>query len=120
MPTKTKKHHTGPQRSIFGQLIYGRVISSDFFAHNWLAIFTIIVMILIYITNKYHNQTKMEEIRALNRQLEIVKTERIRARSEYMSRTRESSMQSLVDSLHLNLHVQDAPPFKLNNSNEER
>lgn len=99
--------------SFFGQLMYGRVVSSDFFAHNWLAVFTVIVMILIYITNKYHNQTKMEEIRALNRELEIVRTERVRERSLYMSRTRESSMQQLVDSLHLGLCVQDAPPFKL-------
>ncbi len=55
----------------------------------------------------------MEEIRRLETELEIVKTERLRVRSAYMSNTRESSMQHLIDSLGLNLRVQDRPPFKL-------
>ncbi|MDE5838699.1 MAG: hypothetical protein K2H39_06570, partial [Paramuribaculum sp.] len=62
---------------------------------------------------KYNCQTKMEEIQRLNTELEIVKTERLRVRSAYMSSTRESSMQQLIDSLGLNLRVQDRPPFKL-------
>lgn len=73
----------------------------------------LIVMILIYITNKYQCQTRMEEIRKLTRQLEVVETERVRVRSEYMSRTRESAMQELVDTMHLGLRVQERPPYHL-------
>lgn len=97
----------------FGKIIYGQIISSDFFARHWLAIFAAITIIMIFITNKYNCQTKMEEIRRLNTELEIVKTERIRVRSAYMSKTRESSMQQMVDSLGLNLRVQERPPYKL-------
>lgn len=112
MATKDK---TGKEKkgNIFGKILYGQVISSDFFARNWLAIFAAITVIMIFITNKYNCQTKMEEINRLNTELEIVKTERIRVRSAYMSRTRESSMQHLVDSLGLDLHVQNRPPYKL-------
>ncbi|MCC8071095.1 MAG: hypothetical protein LIO90_04755 [Bacteroidales bacterium] len=95
------------------RLIHGQLISSDFFSRNWLAIFAACILMLLYITNKYNCQTKMEEIRRLNKELEIVKTERIRVRSIYMSRIRESSMQELIDSLHLNLHVQEQPPYRL-------
>lgn len=111
----SKKSSTKPKQrgSIAGRLIYGQVISSDFFARHWLKVFAIFTVIMVFITNKYHCQTKMEEIRRLNTELEIVKTERLRVRSVYMSRTRESEMQQLVDSLGLNLHVQQRPPYKL-------
>lgn len=66
---------------------------------------------MVYITNRYQCLTRMEEIRKLEHELEIVQTERIRERSEYMSRIRESSMQELVDTMHLNLRVQDKPPY---------
>ena len=63
---------------------------------------------MVYITNRYQCL-----IRKLEHELEIVQTERIRERSEYMSRIRESSMQELVDTMHLNLRVQDKPPYRL-------
>lgn len=68
---------------------------------------------MVYITNRYQCLTRMEEIRKLEHELEIVQTERIRERSEYMSRIRESSMQELVNTMHLNLRVQDKPPYRL-------
>ena len=68
---------------------------------------------MVYITNRYQCLTRMEEIRKLEHELEIVQTESIRERSEYMSRIRESSMQELVDTMHLNLRVQDKPPYRL-------
>ena len=91
----------------------GRVLSSDFFLRHWKAVLTLVVMVLIYITNRYQCLTRMEEIRKLEQTLEVVETERIRERSTYMSRIRESSMQELVDTMHLHLKIQDRPPYKL-------
>ena len=91
----------------------GRGAEQRLLARNWLTVFAGVVVVMLYITNKYTCQTKMEEIRRLETELEIVKTERLRVRSAYMSNTRESSMQHLIDSLGLNLRVQDRPPFKL-------
>lgn len=110
-----KKRNTADDENqpFYRRIIYGQIISSDFFARHWLFVFTVVTIIMVFITNKYNCQTKMEEIRRLDSELEIVKTERIRVRSAYMSRIRESSMQQLVDSLGLNLHVQERPPYKL-------
>ncbi len=98
---------------VVSSIIYGRALSADFFARHWLKVLLFVVMVLVYITNKYQCLTKMEEIRSLEQRLEVVETERVRVRGEYMSRVRESSMRNLVDSLHLNLKVQEQPPFKL-------
>lgn len=91
------------------KLINGRLLSSDFFARHWKSVLLAILMVLIYITNRYQCLTRMEEIRRLEQELEEVETERIRVRSTYMSRIRESSMQEMVDTMHLNLRIQDKP-----------
>lgn len=93
--------------------LHGRILSIDFFRRNWLVVLAAVIMLMVYITNRYTCQTQMETIRTLERELEVAKTERIRAKSNYMSRIRESSMQETVDSLGLGLRVQDQPPFRV-------
>ena len=80
----------------------GQVISSDFFARHWLPILIFIIVIMVYITTKFTYRTNIEK---------IVQNESSRERSLFMSRIRETSMQHMVDSLHLNLRVQPQPPF---------
>ncbi len=99
--------------NIVKKVIHGRVLSSDFFIRHWVSVFMIMFAVLIYITNRYQCLTRMEEIRKLEQDLEVIETERIRERSTYMSRIRESSMQEMIDTMHLNLKIQDRPPYKL-------
>jgi len=107
------KNSATQRLSFIGRFLYGQTLSLDFFKQHWLLIFTALAIIMMYITNKYNTQTKMEEIRALTRELEIVRTERIRVRSAYMSRIRESEMQLMVDSMGLGLSVSQQPPYKI-------
>ncbi len=99
--------------NIITRLFRGQVLSSDFFARHWLPVLICILVIMVYITTKYTCQTNMEKIAALERKLEIVTNEKARERSAFMGRIRETSMQQLVDSLHLNLKVQSQPPYKI-------
>ena len=96
--------------------LHGRILSVDFFRRNWLVVLGVVVMLMVYMTNRYTCQTQMEKIQKLEKELEVAKTERVRAKSAYMSRIRESSMQHLVDSLHLGITVQDQPPYSLSKS----
>lgn len=115
MERQNRKSHTpekkAPSGSVLRQLMYGQIVSSDFFARNWMAMLLVVVMILVYIAGKYTCQTKMEQVRSLQRELETVRTERIRARSDYMGRIRESAMQEMVDTLRLGLCVREYPPY---------
>ncbi len=99
--------------SIITRLFRGQVLSSDFFARHWLPVLICIVVIMVYITTKYTCQTNMEKIASLERTLEIVNNEKARERSAFMGRIRETAMQEMVDSLHLNLKVQSQPPYKI-------
>ena len=107
-----RKQRKGVKRTIT-KVFRGQVVSSDFFARHWLPVLVILILLMVNITGKYVCQTRMEQINKLNRELEIVKAESVRVRSLYMGRTCESSMQQLVDSMHLGLNVAERPPFKL-------
>lgn len=101
-----------PNRSnLLRQVMYGRVVTSDFFARNWLVMLLIVSMVMVYIAGKYTCQTKMEQVRSLTSTIEKVRAERIRARSAYMSSVRETSMQQMIDTMHLGLSVRENPPF---------
>ena len=94
-------------------VIFGDVISSDFFYKHNLKLFVGVVLVMFYISTKYQCQTGMETIRKLENRLEVVKTESIRERATYMSRIRESSMAALADSVRPGLSVQQQPPYVL-------
>lgn len=99
--------------SIMRRLLYGQVVSSDFFARNWLALILGVFMILAYISGKYSCQTKIEKVDRLTNEYRIINAELVRCRSRYMGRIRESAMQEMVDSLNLGLRVQENPPFRI-------
>lgn len=112
MAEATVKKRSLPGRLV-GEVVHGRLLSLDFFRRHWLAVLCVVAMLIIYITSRYYCQTMMEEIKRLENDLEVVRTERIREKSTYMSRIRESSMQQRVDSLRLGLTVSEQPPFRL-------
>lgn len=95
------------------RLIHGRMLSTDFFSRHWITITLVVLMFVWYTTNKYECQTRMETIKNLEKELEIVRTERVKAQSEYMSRIRETAMHDLVQRHGLNLYVQEEPPYRL-------
>ena len=113
MPAVYSKANKKKKDNLGLRIIHGRLLSIDFFRHHWLSVMLAVAMVMIYITNRYQCLTRMEHIRALEQELEIVETERIRVKSIYMGRIRESSMQEMVDTMHLNLRVQDQPPYRL-------
>lgn len=97
----------------FYDLRSGRIISGDWFVKNWLKLFILILAMFIYITCRFSYASTMEGIIAERKRLNSVHAEEVRQRSIYNSRICETSMQQLVDSLHLDLTVQTQPPFIL-------
>ncbi len=113
-PQPRRKHHGFSPLNALSRTLHGQIISSDFFARNWLTILIGVIVLMVYITNKYNCQTSMEEIKRLEQKLEVARTEAMREQAEYMTKLTERAMQARLDSLGLPLKVQDQPPFKLN------
>lgn len=110
-----KKEKTLGARILDGivRLIWGDAVSSTFFGKYKFTVLIMTGLILVYISFKYECKTQKETIDRLNKELSIIRSEGIRQRSEYKSGTRESTMQSVIDSLHLRLNVPDQPPYLL-------
>ncbi len=108
-----KKKAVKPAR-ISKSAVHGRFISTDFFSRHWVTVSLFVLMCVWSMSNSYECKTSRETIIDLRKQCEIAKTERVRAQSLYMSRIRESSMSKLVSRHHLDLTIQDTPPYKVN------
>ena len=89
----------------------GEIVSGEWFARNWMKVFAVLFTIFCYITCRFGYSSTMESIIAERERLNTIQAEETRQRTLYNSRICETSMQELVDSLHLNLTVQTQPPF---------
>lgn len=110
MATEKVKKKKG---SVISSAVRGRWLSTRFFSRNWGIILALVVLVMIYITNRYQCLTAMENIQKLNKELEVIKSERIRQKSEYMNAIREKTMQKSIRDAGLDLTHRDQPPFKL-------
>lgn len=108
-----KSKATKPQVGYFRRFFWGSMVSSDFLNRNKVKIFVGLVLILMFIATKYECQIGMENIRKLSNKLEVVKTESIRQHMIYMSRTRESAMTHMADSVRPGLSIREKPPYTL-------
>lgn len=111
--TSEKNRKKPSAGSIVSSALHGRWLSMRFFGRHWAVILALVVMILVYITNRYQCMTAMETIQQLEKELMVVKTERIRQKSTYMSNIRESAMQQRIDNQNLNLQIRERPPYKI-------
>lgn len=106
--------------TLWRKLVEGRLITGSFFLQHWLTIVMIIGMVLLYITTRYSCQHSMERIRTLSARLEVVETESLRVKGQYMSRIRESEMRQRLDSMGLPLSVQMQPPYHLSTNGNKK
>ncbi len=105
--------------SLLREVMYGRIVSGDFFARNWMAMLLLVLLALVYIAGKYTCQTKMETVQRLTRDIEIVSTDAVRAKARYEGRVRESEMQRMADENGLGLSVREEPSYIITSSRKQ-
>lgn len=106
-PKKEKKKTPG----IFGTITGGRLLSLELFKrHGWLILIALVIVIAM-IGQRYTNQTKMEEIKSLHKELELQQSIQLNEKAEYMSLIRENEMRRLLREQHLDLDYQEQPPY---------
>ncbi len=111
--SRQKKNKAAHSDSLLLRTLHGKLFSTELLAAHWKGILLAMAMILLFIYNKYTCKTKIETTDRLTQQIDILRSEVVRERSTFMSRTRETGMQAMVDSLHLGLEVQTRPPFTI-------
>ncbi len=109
---KTNLSGVNPSKAV-KPLIFGRLLSLDFFKRNFVYIIALTIMTLMYISNKYVCQNSTKEVMQLKKQLIDAQTDRVNASARYNSQICESEMQRLVDSMNINLSAPEQPPYTL-------
>lgn len=91
-------------------LIQGDAVSSKFFMEHFFATSFVVLGCIAMIALRFECATSQNTVDSLNRQINVMSTEKQKERSLYMTLTRESAMLHLVDSLHLGLTIPDRRP----------
>ena len=60
-----KKVAAKKRDNVFSKVVQGRWISTNFFARNAITLIAALFFMMVYISNKYECQTKMETIQGL-------------------------------------------------------
>lgn len=91
----------------------GQSMSLTFFKRNGWLILLVVVAVIWLISQRYSNKSRMEEIKALEKELRLSESKMLDAKAEYMSLIRESRMKELMESNNLRISYQEQPPYIL-------
>ncbi len=91
-------------------VIQGDAVSSKFFMEHFFATCLVLMGCIAIIALRFECATSQNTVDRLNRQINVMSTEKQKERSLYMTLTRESAMLHLVDSLKLGLSIPDRRP----------
>lgn len=106
-----------PQSSNFTlrKILGGDILSARLFRNNIWLIITIVLFVIVYISNRYSVQKYLIEIDRLNTELEDAKYRALSSSSQLTEKTRESHILELLknrkDSV---LKMSDRPPYIIN------
>lgn len=99
--------------AIVRDLRYGQSVSLEFFQRNAWLLIVIVVVVISLIGLRYKTKTKMMEIKALTKELNIARSEKLREKAAYMSLIRETEMRRLTHEKNLGLVFQEQPPYEV-------
>lgn len=115
---KQQRKNDKEDKKVSGMLtdvVQGRMfLTFDFFKRNWIYVVAVTLMMLMYISNKFVCLRSRAQIESLKEDLNNAKTFCVDMSARYNSRIRETQMQALIDTMHIDLEAPDKPPLKLN------
>lgn len=97
----------------FMHVMGGTVLTEDVFLKNTHFIIVIIVIVVLYIGNRYSCIEKVAKIDRLQRELKDVKYESLTISAELMGVNRESHVRDMVDKKGLQLERTKEPVYKI-------
>ena len=110
---KTFMHYIKILYKALTDIFKGRGISNEVLINRWRSIAVFVILVLIYISNRYTCQQKIAEIGSLEKQLTDIRYEALTLSSELMGSSRQSQVQELIESKGILLEESKQPPFKL-------
>ena len=108
METKAEKPKFRPSH-----LLDGSIIPTDFFIRNYKLLLLIVLLIVLYIGNRYSTAMKLAEVDSLKKELTDVKYEALMQQTYLMRESRRSYIKELVEERGLDLVEPTSPPYRI-------
>ena len=111
METKQKKKK---KENRFSFCIYwGWILKEDFIVRHTKMIVLVVVLIFIFIGNRYVCMQRLREIDRLQQQLRDVRFEALSISSELTGNSRQSQIELLIEEQGIELEAAKNPPYEL-------
>ncbi len=101
------------KRTSLKNIIGGDILATDFFRRQAGLLFLIMVLIIIYINNRYECQLQLIEIDNLKKELIDIKYDAPTRSSELMERSRQSRIEEYIATKESDLQTSTNPPYLL-------
>ncbi|MCD7931482.1 MAG: hypothetical protein LUE98_16975 [Tannerellaceae bacterium] len=110
---RTVKKNKKEKRLSLLYILGGGILKEDFIVRHTKMIVLIVFLIFFFIGNRYTCMQKVREIDRLRQRLHDVKFEALSVSTELTGKSRQSQIESLVESKGLGLEVAKTPAFEL-------
>lgn len=109
----TLRRRPSARRQLLTGVVFGEFFSIRFIRRHAVWLVAFVVLVVVYVADKYRCQTRMETIGRLRTELNEARSVAIEQRSRYMGQIREADICRRADSMGLGLSLQDRPPYTL-------
>ncbi|MCC8143374.1 MAG: hypothetical protein LUD02_15100 [Tannerellaceae bacterium] len=109
-PRKAKKKR---KKLSFLHVISGGILDAKFITRHMTMILYIVVLVFVFIGNRYSCMQKLREIDRLQQRLRDIRFEALSISSELTGNSRQSQVGLLVEEQGLGLEVAKQPPYEL-------
>ena len=95
------------------QIMDGSFLGTDFFRQQYKFMLLVVVLLILYIGNRYSVNAKIAEVDRLKQELTETRYEALVQNSNLMQESRQSHIRKLVEERGLDLRETTQPPFHL-------
>lgn len=113
---KAKGQKQSGSKSVIKSLLGGDILAHDFFKRQVGLLVLIVVLIILYIDNRYLSQQELVEIDRLKKELVEAKYDALAVSSELTVRSRQSRIEKLISTEGTPLAVSTTPPYLIKES----
>lgn len=94
-------------------ILGGGMLKEEFFVKNTKMLVLIVVLVFIFIGNRYHCMQQLRDIDKLQQQLKDLRFEALSISSELTGNSRQSQVELLIEQQGIDLEGAKTPPFEL-------
>ena len=118
-PANEKSSKSSTRNMSLKNILGGDILTNDFFKRQIKLLVLIMILTIIYISNRYSCQQELIEIDKLKKELMDIKYDALTRSSELTEKSRQSRIEEYISQSQSDLGTSTNPPYLIENSGEK-